>query len=71
VLVEMHGTPDKTTGVKMRNGLTTAQQRLELHFASNAPVDLLTGSVVRRMECRLEVIWLLLPGAQAPQAAIA
>jgi hypothetical protein len=47
VLVEMNGTPEKTTGTKMHYGLTTAQGKLGLHFASNPPQNLLTGSVVR------------------------
>ena len=47
VAVEMNGTPDKTTGTKMHYGLTVAQGKLGLHFASNPPQNLLTGSVVR------------------------
>jgi len=47
VLVEMNGTPDKTTGTKMHYGLTVAQGKLRLHFASNPPEHLLTGSIVR------------------------
>ena len=47
VLVEMNGTPEKTTGTKMHYGLTVAQGKLALHFASNPPEHLLTGSVVR------------------------
>ncbi len=47
VLVEMNGTPSKTTGTKMHYGLSIAQQRLGLHFAADEPEHLLTGSVVR------------------------
>jgi len=47
VLVEMNGTPDKTTGTKMHYGLTVAQGKLRLHFASDPPEHLLTGSIVR------------------------
>jgi hypothetical protein len=47
VAVEMNGTPDHTTGTKMHYGLTVAQGKLGLHFASNPPQNLLTGSLVR------------------------
>ncbi len=47
VLVEMNGTPSKTTGTKMHYGLTNTQQRLGLHFAADEPQHLLTGSIVR------------------------
>src|SRR5260370_17387715 len=47
VAVEMNGTPDKTTRTKIHYGLTVAQGKLGLHFASNPPQNLLTGSVVR------------------------
>ncbi len=47
VIVEMNGTPNKTTGTKMHYGLSNAQQHLGLHFAADQPEHLLTGSVVR------------------------
>src|SRR5690348_5677280 len=47
VSVEMDGTPDKTTNIKMHYGLTTAVGKLKLHFASNPPEKLLSGSVMR------------------------
>ena len=38
---------DSTSGSKMHYGLTTAAGKLSLHFADQAPTNLLTGSVVR------------------------
>lgn len=37
---------DSTSGSKMHYGLTTAAGRLSLHFADQAPTNLLTGSVI-------------------------
>jgi hypothetical protein len=38
---------DRTDGARLRYGLRTAAGRLSLHFANNAPTNLLTGSHVR------------------------
>jgi hypothetical protein len=46
-VVEMQGTMQHLSGANMHYGLTTAQGKLGLHFATNPPHHLLTGSVVR------------------------
>ena len=47
VVTEMQGTMQHLSGAKMHYGITTANGKFGLHFATEPPTHLLTGSVVR------------------------